>query len=157
MSSGIDYEFIRAILERLDKEYPARVAKPWGDESDDVKIVRHLSYLVEHGLILASITTDKRGNYNISRVQITPKGIDFLLPDGRLSALTAPMIRIAPDSLSTLIDAVMEARNVSSEERSLIKKAIRIAGTEGLTTIVRRLIETGLDSTTDLLSLFRLP
>lgn len=157
MSAGIDYEFIRAILERLDREYPARVAKPWGDESDDVKIVRHISYLVDHGLVLASITADKKGNYNISRVQITPKGIDFLLPDGGLSALTAPLIRITPDSLSALVDAVLETRNVPAEERSLVKKALGIAGTDALTTITRRLIEAGLNATTDLLGLFRLP
>lgn len=157
MSVGIDYEFIRTVLERLDREYPARVAKPWGDEPDDAKIIRHLSYMVEHGLVLASITVDKNDNYNISRVQITPKGIDFLLPDGGLSALTAPIIRITPDSLNTLIDAVMESRSIPSAERSLVKKALGIAGAEGLTVIVRRLIEAGLNSTADLLSLCRLP
>ena len=141
----------------MNKAYPARVKKPWGDEPDDAKIVRHMAYLVDHGLVLASITTDKNGKYYIGRVQITPKGIDFLLPDGGLSALTAPLIRITPDSLSALVDAVLEARNVPVEERNFVKKALGIAGTDALTTITRRLLEAGLNATTDLLGLFRLP
>ena len=152
----IDYNLIRKMLGRLQEVYPDRVDGLWRMEPDEDKSVRHIAYMREHGLIEAAhFSKDKRG-YNIGRIRITAKGIDFLSPDGGLSALAAPTIRIAPESLISVIDAALANRNVSTDDRSLIQKALGVAGPEGVKQLVTRLIDAGIMHAPDLLSLFRL-
>lgn len=153
----IDYSLIRAMLERLREAYPGKVDGLYKLAPDEGKAVQHLAYLREHGLIEISISRDKLGNYNISRAAITAKGIDFLQPDGGLSALAAPTIRIAPESLIAIIDAALASRNVSAEDRSLIQKGLGVAGPEAVKVCVKRLIEAGIAHAPDLLALLRLP
>jgi len=151
----VDYDLIRRMLERLQDAYPDKVDGLYRMEPDEDKAVQHIAYMLEHGLIDVALSKNKRG-YNIGRARITAKGIDFLRPDGGLSALAAPTIRIAPESLISAIDAALADRNVSADERNLIQKVLGIAGPEGIKQIVTRLIDAGITHAPDLLSLFRL-
>lgn len=119
----IDYALIRQILERLYAVYPATEEGIWKIDPNENKCVQHLSYLAEHGMISVPISRDKKGNYSIGRAKITSRGIDFLQPDGGLSALAAPIIRISPDSITALIDAALITRNVPADQRSVIQKS----------------------------------
>lgn len=152
----LDYSLIRTILERLQEAYPGRVDGLYKLGDDEDKAIRHLAYLEQHRLIDITITQDKRGGYRISRGTITARGIDFLQADGGLSALAAPTIRIAPESLITVIDAALAERNVSAEERCLIQKGLGVAGPEAVKACVQRLIEAGIAHAPDLLALLRL-
>lgn len=144
--AGIDYAFIRARLKKLYQHYPARIPTPWRGirNDDDDAVPRHMCYMLEHGLIAASITRTRNGDYTISRTSITAKGIDFIQPDGGLSALAAPVIRIAPDSMIAIIDQALAARGITQEERSAIKKGLGIAGEEGIRAVVGKLVEAGI-------------
>lgn len=152
----LDYGLIRKILEQLREAYPGRVDGLYKLDPDEDKAIRHLAYLEQHRLIDITITQDKRGNYRISRGTITAQGIDFLQPDGGLSALAAPTIRIAPESLIAIIDTALASRNVSAEDRTLIQKGLGVAGPEAVKACVQRLIGAGIAHAPDLLSLLRL-
>lgn len=152
----VDYDLIRRMLERLQDAYPDKVDGLYRMESDEDKAVRHIAYMFEHGLIDVNPFSKNKRGYNIGRARITAKGIDFLRPDGGLSALAAPTIRIAPESLISAIDAALVDRNVPAGDRSLIQKTLGIAGPEGIKQIVTRLIDAGITHAPDLLSLFRL-
>lgn len=156
----LDYAAFRLILEELYAHYPKGVgpnqiaglmALP---ESEQEKT---LCYLAEHGLITVPIHKSLGGGRSYGRVTITKGGIDFLQPDGGLSALTAPVIRIAPESLVSVIDQALAAHGATGEQRSIIKKSLGVAGSEGLKVIVQRLVDAGIAHAPDLIRLFTLP
>lgn len=156
----LDYAAFRHILEELYAHYPKGIgpnqivsltALP---ESEQEKT---LCYLAEHGLVTVPIHKTLGGGRSYGRVTITKGGIDFLQPDGGLSALTAPVIRIAPESLVAIIDQVLVSRGASIEQRGFIKKSLGAAGSEGLKVIVQRLVDAGIAHTPDLMRLFTVP
>lgn len=142
----LDYALFRNILEELSEVYPR------GLHPNDLLCMKSfsiiekskpLAYLCEHGLI--NMALQYRGNQPVyGRATITMRGIDFLQPDGGLSALTAPTIRIAPESFIAMIDSSLAARNVPAEERSVISETLRVAKAEGLSVVFNRLIDAGL-------------
>lgn len=142
----LDYALFRSILEELSEVYPR------GLHPNDLVCMKTLSviekgkplaYLCEHRLITMGL--QYRGKQPVyGKATITMRGIDFLQPDGGLSALNAPTIRIAPESLIAMIDASLAARNVPAEERGIISEALGVAKTEGLSIVLNRLIDAGL-------------
>jgi len=155
----VDYARIRMVLEELYLVYPKRVhytelesLTPFCGDYEKL-----LFYLYEHHMITFSAHMVAKGEMRLSRVSITARGIDFIQPDGGLSALAAPTIRISPENLIAAIDAALNSRNLTIEQRSLVQDALRVAGTEGIKTIVQRLVDAGLTHAPDILRLFTLP
>lgn len=91
------------------------------------------------------------GQIAIGKVSITAKGIDFLEPDGGLTALAAPVIRLSPDSLVAILNEALAARDIPAEEKGVIRKMLESAGAEGLKTIVQDLVRAGIKYAPDLL------
>ena len=156
----LDYALFRNVLEELYSFYPK--GKHY-TELDSLKKQRFsdrekvMCYLAEHGMISMPCQKHIGGQISYAKAVITAHGIDFLQPDGGLSALNAPVIRIAPESLAGIIEAALSARNIPAEQRSVIKNALGIAGTEGVKIIVQRLINAGIAHAPDLVRMFTLP
>lgn len=154
----LDYALFRRILEELHGAYP-RALHP-----NDLACMKHLmlaekskplAYLREHGLIAMSLEFRKEMPV-FGKAAITKHGIDFLMSDGGLSALAAPVIRIAPESLIAIIDAALAARGVPADRRGAIQKALGVAEAETVKTLVRKLVEAGIAHLPDIDSLFRM-
>lgn len=153
----LNYAAFRHILEELYMSYPKGVSPSQivslcaiADNEQE----KTLCYLAEHGLITVPVQKYLGGGRSYGRVTITKNGIDFLQPDGGLSALAAPVIRIAPESLIAVIDQALAAKGVSCEQRGLIKKSLGIAGAEALKVAVQRIISAGITYAPDITKLF---
>ena len=116
---------------------------------------RPLCYLREQGLIDMDVQKILGGR-SIGGIKITARGIDFLRSDGGLSALAAPVIRIAPENLIAIIDAALAARGVSAVRRGAVQKALGVAKAETVKTLVHRLVETGIAHLPDIDSLLHM-
>lgn len=155
----VDYPLIRSALEELFGPYPAGISRKdivslQGIDMHSSEKILH--YLKAHGLI-DGLFSKALGSNTCVQAKITEKGIDFLQPDGGLSSLAAPVIRIAPENLEAIVAAALEQRTMPEEERSVVKKALAMVGKEGLTVIVQRLIEAGITHAPNVLSLVRMP
>lgn len=155
----LDYALLRGILATLKTVYPGRMRMSsipclvaYGIERAE----EPLMYLLEHGMIDMPVQRPLGGRFAFGKITLTAKGLDFLQPDGGLSALAAPVIRISPDSLVAIIDEALAARGISEEERSAVKKSLGIAGEEGIRAVVGRLVEAGASHAPDILRLFGL-
>lgn len=154
----LDYALLRGILSTLAEAYPQklRISQiPCLVEYGIRRADAPLAYLYEHGMIDMACQR-MLGQLAIGRIIITARGLDFIRPDGGLSSLAAPVIRIAPDSIIAIIDEALTRRGVSGEERSAIKKSLGIAGEEGIRTVVGKLVEAGIAHAPDLLRIFGL-
>lgn len=156
----LDYALIRQILEELYDVYPKALRR---GELKCLQNTPHdathkiLFYLAEHNMLTMPVNNYLGGNRTIGRLTITKTGIDFIQPDGGLSMLAAPVIRIAPENITALIDTALTARNIPADQRGVIQKTLGVAGTEGVKTIVQRLIDAGITHSPDILRLFTLP
>ena len=144
----LDYALFRTLLEELANVYPERMLV------ENISCLQNmpqkerdmlLTYLAEHALIYAEKMPYRRGNKTLwYPVKIKAKGIDFLQIDGGLSALYAPIVRIAPESLVAAIDQALVKHNIPKEERGKIQKwLLNTAGTAVIQEIVKKLIGYG--------------
>lgn len=154
----VDYKLFRNILTTLADSYPDRLRMSqipslviYGVKNAG----RPLCYLREQGLIDMDVQKILGGR-SIGGIKITAKGIDFLRSDGGLSALAAPVIRIAPENLIAIIDAALAARGVSAVRRGAVQKALGVAKAETVKTLVHRLVETGIAHLPDIDSLLHM-
>ena len=150
----LDYEIIRNVLTVLREAYPrgiyysqAHCLAHMGHE----QAYKVLFYLKGHGMIDFAVQETLGGQIAIGKVSITAKGIDFLEPDGGLTALAAPVIRLSPDSLVAILNEALAARDIPAEEKGVIRKMLESAGAEGLKTIVQDLVRAGIKYAPDLL------
>lgn len=146
---NLDYALIRDILILLKDAYPKR-GNPWGLAAShgysEEQILGHVAYLGETQHINGGYQQALGGNFLRGKAKITEKGINFLEPDGGLAALTAPVIRIAPESFTALIDAAIAASSIPAKERSRIRKILETAEAETIKTVVQKLISAGLSN-----------
>lgn len=154
----VDYKLFRNILTTLADSYPDRLRMSqipslviYGVKNAG----RPLCYLREQGLIDMDVQKILGGK-SIGGIKITARGIDFLRSDGGLSALAAPVIRIAPENLIAIIDAALAARGVSAVRRGAVQKALGVAKAETVKTLVHRLVETGIAHLPDIDSLLHM-
>lgn len=155
----VDHALIKRLLAELAAIYPnscsyteiAALPSPLDDNGEKM-----LFYLAEHGLINMPINKRTNGNYSVGRITITVKGIDFLQEDGGLSALAAPVVRISVENIAAVIDAALVARGTPDADRSLVQKALGVAGPEVVKGFVQRLLDVGISHTPDILTLLRL-
>lgn len=154
----VDYKLFRNILTTLADSYPDRLRMSqipslviYGVKNAG----RPLCYLREQGLIDMDVQKILGGR-SIGGIKITARGIDFLRSDGGLSALAAPVIRIAPENLIAIIDAALAARGVSAVRRGAVQKALGVAKAETVKTLVHRLVETGIAHLPDIDSLLHM-
>ncbi|MDR1946620.1 MAG: hypothetical protein LBQ51_05580 [Desulfovibrio sp.] len=134
----IDQELNKVILAHL-REHPApQPSGVWRDfarsNGDEKKLLEHMLYLEEHGLIRSGVVRSADGNHmvNTGVMNITAKGRDVLAADGGLSAvLNTVTIKIHEDSLERIERFLArnarnqsEASDMSSRLRSLPAAAI---------------------------------
>lgn len=148
-----DYEVITIILEELNKFYGHRICireifnKCTPPQQSN--LLRHLIYLDEHELIKIHYynAPGHQKNSLFNDISLTAKGVDFLMPDGGLSALSAPFIRIAPDNIRNIIEkALQERQDISQEEKTKLQKALSIAEDQTLRDLVTTIITKGVAS-----------
>lgn len=121
------------------------IGKP---DIDRNTLITNALYLQGHGLIQCgfqeSIAIGVMGRYveNISR--ITPRGQDFLLDDGGLSAVLGVVtIKIHEDSVRALLLAKVEESDLAPEQRSALVEAIRSLPAAAARTAIDKLIGLG--------------
>jgi hypothetical protein len=108
---GIEPELLRKILVHLEEHPAPQRSSVWRELSqsvgDDEKLVMHMLYLEEHGLIKSGITRGANGDVmiNSSVTRLTARGRDHLSADGGLSAkLNTVTVKIHEESLARLED-----------------------------------------------------
>ena len=142
----------RQILIALANAEPAGtydLAEEMGQtEIDRNVLITNALYLQGHGLIISGFQETQAigvfGQYfeNISR--ITPRGQDFLLDDGGLSAVLGVVtIKIHEDSVRALLLAKVENSDLPAEQRSALAEAIRSLPATAARTAIDKLIGLG--------------
>lgn len=104
----------------------------------DSAVKANLYYLMQHQLI--SFTCDRIGQFGEgalrirSQVEITHKGIDFMLADGGLSAiLNLQTVRLHDDTLRPMLEALVRANNGLPEpEKNMLLEKLAEAPAEML-------------------------
>jgi hypothetical protein len=109
----MDTELQQQILGYL-KEHPApQSAKVWNEFAkavgDEEKLVAHMLYLEEHGLIKSGITRGTNGHNMINSgiMRLTARGRDYISADGGLSAaLNTVTVKLHEESLARIAEFV---------------------------------------------------
>lgn len=162
----LDREIQRALLEYLKSQYPKHVGANEGKLfelslppekkgnpfvecvksifTDPEKVMFHLVYLREHGLI--EFGRDAAGfAIRPEVVRITARGIDFLAEDGGPSAiLNAKNVKFDVENVRSLVEAGLLRTNVPEEKQGALKKAIMEAPGTVLQAAVSKMVEKGM-------------
>ena len=126
----MDKDLQKQILSNLKETYKAPVSSQYlfdkicSDNNLDALdvIVKNLEYLDESGLISLQRLNPRIRWY---LVEITPKGIDYLEPDGGLSAsLGVITVKLHSDSIQQLLAAKIEQANLPNEDKNKLIKTI---------------------------------
>lgn len=104
----------------------------------DSAVKASLYYLMQHQLV--SFTCDRLGEFDKgclrirSQIEITHKGIDFMLADGGLSAiLNLQTVRLHEDTLRPMLEALVRANNGLDEpEKNMLLEKLAEAPAEML-------------------------
>ncbi|WP_051267794.1 hypothetical protein [Kingella kingae] len=112
----------------------------WINNLED-KFNKNLLYLIEHQLIeiKKDVSTFETKNFFLS---ITHKGIDFLEQDGGLSAiLNVVTIKLHSDTIRELLEAKIDAANISEDEKNSFKESIKTIKDAALEKLTEKAIE----------------
>lgn len=116
-------------------------------------------YLEMHGLMTGgAITHAFTGQFivNLSMVQISHKGLDFVQDDGGLGAiLGVTTVRLHADTLRELIEMRIAESDASPEEKKRFIDHLRALPSEGLKHLTTRLVDLALDSVPSALPLLQ--
>lgn len=128
----------RLLLETLAGYFPytrseEQLRFPQYSESE---LMANLYYLKQHQLV--SFTCDRLGEFDKGRlrirsqIEITHKGIDFMLADGGLSAiLNLQTVRLHEDTLRPMLEALVRANNGLDEpEKNMLLEKLAEAPAE---------------------------
>ncbi|WP_315384742.1 hypothetical protein [Microvirgula aerodenitrificans] len=159
----LDRALQRQILEDLAEIFPDYMDMalyrekylPLGDPIFAANII----YLEMHGLMVGgSITHAFSGEFmiNLSKVQISHKGLDFVQDDGGLGAiLGVTTVRLHADTLRDLIEMKVTESDASPEEKKRFIDHLRALPAEGLKHLTTRLVDLALDSAPSALPLLQ--
>lgn len=93
---------------------------------------RHFIYLVDHGFVKNALgglpyRIDREGKfYTAAPMTLTKEGIDFLLENGGLTAKKNTItVRFEVDTIKQLIEAKIEASNISEKEKNSLKAHLK--------------------------------
>ena len=104
------------------------------------KLLQNLKYLYDHSLIYSKDINSTVPIYAL--VKITPKGIDYLEPDGGLSAsLGVITVKLHSDTIQQLLAAKIEQSNIPAEDKSRLKTMLGKMGDTALAKLVEKAID----------------
>ena len=148
MGEKLDRELQRTILQCLSYNYP-RIAElePTFDITDSA-ITVNVRYLEEHGLLTAQWVPDQTdGDVEYpADARITARGLDFLADDGGLGAVLGVVsVKLHDDTLRALL--VEKVKNASGDPsaKDLLIEEIKKLPAGALSTVARRLLDSGID------------
>jgi len=146
----IDRDFLRFILETLAGPYPDRVFTPdlVRGPDDHALLVRHLTYLTQHGLITMNIPHKARGaGVPQGYAELTADGLDFLADDGGLSAtLGTVVVKLHADTLKDLLQMRIQAADLPHAEKQRYLEALQALPAETTKHLVLKLVDLGLEN-----------
>jgi len=137
----------KQILSNLKETYKAPVSsqdlfdKICPDSNPDTLdvIVKNLEYLDESGLISLQKLNPRIRWY---MVKITNRGIDYLEPDGGLSAsLGVITVKLHRDTIQQLLVAKIEQSNIPAEDKSRLKTMLGKMGDAALAKLAEKAID----------------
>ncbi|QED91843.1 hypothetical protein [Eikenella exigua] len=131
--SWMDKDLQKQILLILQNSYlepisiPELVKEIWPDEASinvtTEKLLQNIKYLYDHSLISSKDINSTVPIYAL--VEITPKGIDYLEPDGGLSAsLGVITVKLHSDTIQQLLADKIEQANLPNEDKNKLIKTI---------------------------------
>lgn len=120
------------------------VKEIWPDEASinvtTEKFLQNIKYLYDHSLISSKDINSTVPIYAL--VEITPKGIDYLEPDGGLSAsLGVITVKLHSDTIQQLLAAKIEQSNIPAEDKSRLKTMLGKMGDTALAKLVEKAID----------------
>lgn len=120
------------------------VKEIWPDEASinvtTEKFLQNIKYLYDHSLIYSKDINSTVPIYAL--VEITPKGIDYLEPDGGLSAsLGVITVKLHSDTIQQLLAAKIEQSNIPAEDKSRLKTMLGKMGDTALAKLVEKAID----------------
>lgn len=144
MNRELQLEVLREVADSFATERSVDV-QAWRDDKERVAALR---YLEGHGLVEVRWSNDLGSNTPKPFVATaTVKGLDFLADDGGLSAVLGVVtIRLHADTVrDLLLSKVDSAHDVTPEERSSLKEAIRSLPGKAMEKLTDKLLEAGAD------------
>lgn len=101
--------------------------------------LQNIRYLHDNGLVVATNLVPRCPQY--VQVAITSKGIDYLEPDGGLSAsLGVITVKLHSDTIQQLLAAKIDQSDMPEAEKSELKTALATIKSAALTTITEEAI-----------------
>ena len=153
----MDRAYQRALLTTLAQQYPDELdAGQLGADSTDRSLSFNVSYLHEHGLVVAKFAQLLGVPPQLVLARATHRGLDFLQDDGGLGAiLNVVTVRLDAQQLRALITERVENSALPAEEKSRLKRWLQEAGQEGLKEATTRLVGAALDQAPGALQLLQ--
>jgi len=146
----IDRDFLRFILETLAGPYPDKAFTPdlVRGPDDHALLVRHLTYLAQHGLITMNIPHKARGaGVPQGYAELTADGLDFLADDGGLSAtLGTVVVKLHADTLKDLLQMRIQAADLPHAEKQRYVDMLQSLPADATKRLVLNLVDAGLEN-----------
>lgn len=153
--TSLSRDFQRRLLLELAEIYPHRSDHRFHSESD-LSGLANASYLIEHGLINATVSRYGDGHIDARLPMITAKGLDFLADDGGLSAILGVVtVRIDSSSIRELVEARIFQDVPDETLRQSLISALRKAPADAMSSVIQQLATAGLSSVPSLLPLLQ--
>lgn len=132
----------------IDEKIFSDIQTAFGSEDN---MIANLFYLSQHGLISNCITCDLSGwDINLSNLNITHHGIDFLREDGGLSAiLRIQTIRFHNDTLHELERLITASSTATTADKKKLISQLRSLPADAIKHLTIRLLGQGLDRLPD--------
>lgn len=120
------------------------VCKMWPNETSDMpsdeEILQNIKYLHDNNLIYSKNIDSRVPFYAL--LEITNNGIDYLKPDGGLSAsLGVITVKLHSDTIQQLLAAKIEQSNIPAEDKSRLKTMLGKMGDTALAKLVEKTID----------------
>lgn len=150
MKDKIDRAFQREILLKLYDVFPHRYNFPEYKGEEREKLLLNLYYLQQHGLIgeksvIPHNYIDGKRDFELNLVEISHRGIDFLLEDGGLSAILGVVtIKFEKQQLREILEQQIRQSDLPEQKKSDLLQHIQNVGIDVLKDIFKQFIQDGL-------------
>ena len=148
----LDRDLQREILQKLADAYPNPPREAFDQievMADEDTLVGNMLYLEQHGLIESGIQRALSGEaiFNLGKLEITARGLDFLADDGGLSAILGVVtIKLHDDTLKSLIEAKILASDMPQPDKKRWTDQLRSLPAETTKHLALKLVDLGLEN-----------
>lgn len=126
------------------------------ENMDEAQLLSNLNYLDDLGLCTSGVAHDQSGDVLIHTSKITAKGLDFINPNGGLSAkLNTVTIRFDENTLKSLLEAKIDHAPISNSEKKTLKSHLSSLSGKGLEALTADLVEKAVDHFPDAIGLLQ--